>query len=100
MNPLSEDKKIKVVIADDHPVVLEGLALILKQSRKISVIGFAKNAIELIMKAKKLAPDVIRLDIIMPQSDPVVTVRELLKSILSLLSYAVALPQKKSRSWT
>jgi DNA-binding NarL/FixJ family response regulator len=100
MNPLSEDKKIKVVIADDHPVVLEGLALILKQSRKISVIGFAKNAIELIMKAKKLAPDVIILDIIMPQSDPVVTVRELLKSILSLLSYAVALPQKKSRSWT
>jgi DNA-binding NarL/FixJ family response regulator len=64
-----EEKKIKVLITDDHPVVLEGLALMLKQSPVILVSGFARNETELLVKAKQLKPDVVMLDVLMPNSN-------------------------------
>jgi DNA-binding NarL/FixJ family response regulator len=77
MEPVKREKKIKVLIADDHPVVLEGLALMLKQAADIAVIGFAKNNDELINRTKKLNPDVVILDLMMPGSTPQGNVKEL-----------------------
>jgi len=74
-----EEKKIKVLITDDHPVVLEGIALMLKKSPTIHVAGFARNEAELMIKAKQLRPDVVMLDVLMPNSDAVNGVKELRK---------------------
>ena len=74
---MAEEKKIKVLIADDHPVVLEGLALMLKKSVEISVVGFARNENELLAKAKQLKPDVVILDVLMPNSNALSSVKEL-----------------------
>lgn len=59
--------KIKVLIADDHALVREGIAAFLKLSNDIEVIGEACDGITAIEKAKSFKPDVILLDIAMPK---------------------------------
>ena len=78
MDSFIREKKIKVLIADDHPVVLEGLALMLKSASDILVVGFARNGTEVLAKAAKLLPDVIILDVVMPNSNAANTVKELI----------------------
>ena len=75
------ERKIKVLIADDHPVVLEGLALMLKSAGDIVVVGFARNGTDLLIKAAKLMPDIVILDIMMPNSNAIDTVKELISII-------------------
>jgi DNA-binding NarL/FixJ family response regulator len=59
-------QKIKVLIADDHEIVRNGLISSLKNKKNITVIGEAANGEEALEKAEKLMPDVILMDISMP----------------------------------
>ncbi len=59
--------KIKVLIADDHALVREGIAAFLKLSTDIEVVGEASDGIAAIEKAKNFKPDVILMDIAMPK---------------------------------
>ena len=56
-------EKIKVLIADDHRVVREGLAAILKTKEDIHVVGEAQDGAEAVEKTKTLMPDVILMDV-------------------------------------
>lgn len=67
--------KIRVLIADDHRVVREGLGAILKTKNDIDVVGEATNGVEAVQAAKSLKPDVILMDISMPQMDGVEATR-------------------------
>ena len=58
--------QIKVIIVDDHPLVLDGLVSRLARSGEIDVIGRAKNGEEAIACVEKLMPDVVLMDINMP----------------------------------
>ena len=58
--------KIKVMIADDHALVREGISAILGRYDNITVVGEASNGKEAIDKVDKLKPDVILMDIAMP----------------------------------
>lgn len=58
--------KIKVLIADDHAIVREGIRMILALNDDIEVVGEAADGIEAIDKASRLAPDVVLMDIAMP----------------------------------
>lgn len=58
---------IKILIADDHAVVREGLRLILEAEGDISVIGEAINGQLAVRQVQKLAPDVAVMDIAMPK---------------------------------
>ncbi|MEM7828070.1 MAG: response regulator transcription factor [Candidatus Aenigmatarchaeota archaeon] len=60
-------RKIKVLIADDHALVREGIAAFLKLCDDIEVIGEASDGLEAIKKAEKLQPDVVIMDINMPK---------------------------------
>lgn len=62
-------KKIKVLIADDHPVVREGIATMLSAEPDITVVGEATNGFEAVEKALTAKPDVILLDLRMPVLD-------------------------------
>ena len=64
-------KKIKILIADDHPVVREGLSSMLSRERDIQVVGEAGNGTEAIKKAGELQPDIILMDLRMPEVDGV-----------------------------
>jgi two-component system, NarL family, nitrate/nitrite response regulator NarL len=57
---------IKVIIADDHSMVREGLRSILAGKENIIVIGEASDGFEVINMAKELSPDIILMDISMP----------------------------------
>lgn len=63
--------KIQILIADDHPVVREGLAGMLAGQPDFEVVGIAKNGKEAIALHKDLAPDLILMDLRMPELDGV-----------------------------
>lgn len=62
---------IKILITDDHPYVREGLLSMLKRERDFTVVGEAGNGVEAVSKAKELSPDVILMDLRMPEMDGV-----------------------------
>ena len=57
---------IRVVVADDHPVVRKGVIMSLNNREQIQVVGEATNGQEAVRKAKDLAPDVLLMDLEMP----------------------------------
>ncbi len=63
--------KIRVLIVDDHQVVREGLASVLKTKDHIDVVGLAVNGRDAVEKARRLVPDVVLMDISMPGMDGV-----------------------------
>lgn len=64
-------EKIKIVIADDHTIFRQGLRMLLAQEDDMEVVGEAADGIEALELAKKYNPDVILLDIAMPNMDGV-----------------------------
>jgi DNA-binding NarL/FixJ family response regulator len=58
--------KIRVLIADDHAIVREGIRALLRLSDDIDVVGEAADGHEAITAARRLSPDVILMDIAMP----------------------------------
>ena len=62
----STSKAIRVLLADDHPVVRRGLSSCLAQIRDVAVVGEATDGHDVLRKAKQLNPDVVLMDIDMP----------------------------------
>jgi two-component system, NarL family, response regulator LiaR len=60
---------IRILIADDHYVVRQGLATLLVSRNGMEVVGAAANGAEAVALAQALQPDVILMDLIMPQMD-------------------------------
>ncbi len=70
-------EKIKVLIADDHRVVREGLAAILKTKDDILIVGEAQDGMEAVEKVKTLVPDVVLMDVSMPRMGGVEATRQI-----------------------
>ena len=89
-----ETEIIKVLIVDDHTVVRKGLrALLSAKKYGLQVVGEAGNGNEAIQKAQQLKPDVILMDLVMPEKgglDAIVEIRQLQPQarILVLTSFA------------
>ncbi len=58
---------IKVLLVDDHGIVRDGIKATLSSEKNIKIIGEASNGIEAIEQVKKLTPDVVVMDISMPE---------------------------------
>ena len=59
--------RIQIVVADDHPIVREGIVANLKQQRDLKVMGEAKDGAEVLEFIKQLQPNIALLDLRMPQ---------------------------------
>ena len=60
---------IKVLIADDHKIMLEGLTTLINNQAGMTVVGAASNGYEAVQLAEKLLPDIVIIDITMPDLD-------------------------------
>ena len=63
--------KIKVLLVDDHTVVLKGLAFFLSTQEDLELVGEANNGKEVLVKVGETNPDVILMDLYMPEMDGV-----------------------------
>ena len=84
---------IRVVLVDDHEIVRQGLRRVLEADSGIRVIGEAKNGVEAVRQAALLSPDVIVMDLHMPQMDGIQATREIKQNspevaVLALTMYA------------
>jgi two-component system, NarL family, response regulator LiaR len=68
---------IRVLIADDHAVVREGLRTFLDLQDGIEVVGEAADGRQAVDEAERLRPDVVLMDLVMPRLDGVEAMREL-----------------------
>lgn len=71
------DTGIRVLIVDDHMMVREGIKSVLQQIEDIEVVGEARNGIEAVEQAQRLDPDVVLMDLVMPEMDGVEAARRL-----------------------
>ena len=74
-------KRITVLLADDHEVVLEGLRMLLNLEDDIEVIGEAKTGRAAVQLVKKLHPEVVIMDIAMPVLNGLEATRQILKAV-------------------
>src|SRR5258707_6525400 len=76
-SPESSTDVITVIIADDHPVVREGLVAIFKSQNDIKVVAEATNGAEALELCNHHLPDVLLLDLRMPEKDGLQVITEL-----------------------
>ncbi|MBI5240665.1 MAG: response regulator transcription factor [Elusimicrobia bacterium] len=85
-------KKVRVLIADDQTLFREGIKDLLENEKIVEVVGEAVDGADVIRQAKKLKPDVILMDIKLPQIDGIAATRQIRKecpatNVLILSSY-------------
>ncbi len=71
------ETRIRILVADDHPVVRDGLVAILSTQPDFEVVGEAATGSDVVQKAHLLKPDVVLLDLEMPEMDGVQALRKL-----------------------
>ena len=86
-------KSIRLLIADDHLIVRKGIKVLIATEKDMQVVGEAENGVEAVEKAAALEPDVILMDIVMPEMDGIEATRRITADrpetrILVLTSFA------------
>lgn len=75
------ERKIKVLIADDHMIVRAGLAALLGTEKDMEVVGQAKSGVEAVKETQRLIPDVVIMDLMMPKKNGVEATEGILASV-------------------
>lgn len=86
-------REIRVLVADDHSVVREGLRALIESEPGMEVVGEARDGVEAVSKAASMRPDVILMDMQMPRKNGLEAILELAEAgspsrILVLTSFA------------
>src|SRR5438876_3254306 len=76
-------RPMTVLLADDHTVVLQGLRALLQTEREIEIVGEATNGRQAVRLAKALKPDVVVMDIAMPQLNGLEATRQIIRAVPS-----------------
>ena len=73
-----ESRRIRVLLVDDHSIMREGLQAMLAGSEELEVVGQARDGEEAVRAAAELSPDVVVMDVMMPNKDGVEACREIM----------------------
>ncbi|WP_395346801.1 response regulator [Variovorax sp. UC122_21] len=71
------DPRIRVLVADDQPLIRRGMAMLLDAASDIQVVGQAADGMEVVELARRLQPDVVLMDLRMPRQSGVLATREI-----------------------
>jgi len=74
-------KSIRILVADDHTIVRQGLARLLNDQPDLQVVGQAVNGREAVDKALELEPDIVIMDIAMPQLNGIEAAKKIRKRL-------------------
>jgi two-component system response regulator NreC len=85
------DKPIRIILADDHEIFRDGLRVMLKKQPSIELLAEAGNGVDLIELTRKLRPDVVLTDIMMPKMDGIEATRNLLAEFPGLKIVALSM---------
>ena len=88
-------KKIRIILVDDHELLRFGLTMLIQFHKDMEIVGGAENGAEAVTLVRKLKPDVVVMDLMMPQMDGVESTRRILAElpdtrILLLTSFGTA----------
>ena len=83
-------RKIRVLLADDHTIVRRGLRMLLDSQADIEVIGEAKTGREAIDVARAVRPDVVVMDVSMPELNGIESTRQICDELLHTRVIAVS----------
>jgi two-component system, NarL family, response regulator LiaR len=72
---------IRVLIADDHDVVRQGLRMFLGADPELEIVGMARNGAEALTFARQLHPDVILMDLLMPVMDGISAIKAIRREL-------------------
>jgi DNA-binding NarL/FixJ family response regulator len=84
------DASLKVLIADDHPLVLQGIRRTLEESEGIEVVGEARSGDELLALVGRRAPDLVLLDLRMPGRDGLECIAEIRRTWPEIKTVAIS----------
>lgn len=76
---MDTSQTIRVMLVDDHNVVRSGLATFLRAYDDLELVGEARNGLEAVNLCRQKKPDVILMDLMMPEMDGIEATREILK---------------------
>lgn len=76
---MTEHEPIRVMIVDDHDMLREGLMAFLRVYPSLNLVGEAANGQEAVRRCQDLQPDVVLMDLVMPELDGVETTRRVLE---------------------
>ncbi|MGD8968125.1 MAG: response regulator transcription factor [Anaerolineae bacterium] len=74
---MSDSGPIRVFVADDHAIVRKGITAVLEIVPDIEVVGEARDGREAVAQAERLRPDVILMDLVMPEMDGIEAIRRI-----------------------
>jgi len=74
-------KRIRVIIADDHAIVRRGLQLMLAQTDDMEVVGEAENGVQVVQMVREQPPDVVLMDISMPDRNGIDALKMIRKEL-------------------
>ncbi len=75
------NRPVNILLADDHTIVRQGLALLLGEQKNLKVVGEATNGQDAVEKALELNPDVIIMDIAMPRMNGIEAAKRISKQL-------------------
>ena len=88
---------VRILIADDHPVFRLGLISVLRNQDEFTVVGEATDGRQALEMIQDLHPDVLLLDLVMPELTGLDTLRELSSSSTPSARFSSLPPSKKSK---
>lgn len=63
---MDKEDKIKIIVADDHNLVREGIVALLQNNKEIEIVGQASDGVAAVLLAKQYNPDIVIMDLSMP----------------------------------